>query len=374
MSSNDDELKKNMLEKLNRGENLGFGWRRKLQWLNQNGSIDDDQLEYYTKLHIKSKEDANSKLAEKHAKIIADSRPIPCSQCGDVINAGTYGFIYNSKNSEFNIIKGSILGHSITTGCPPDFEREIINYQKIYPIFQEIKSRNIVSLLDVKNKFIENRRCYYEMDKIFPYVIDESLMQKIQRDIHQVSISTDEFYLFDEINFALESEGKTNYSENDKYFLNLFLKMNTIIMLTPGFNKDYFSTGGNKYSNWIELGENKIKMLFSLLGISYEQYCASLILLLQSTLKKNIILTDVEFILGSIKTDQGFRNGIFMIDFDKVVEKTSPVTPFDVRNLLSQDMFPDVVRSSILGSVYQKKYLKYKKKYLNLKNKITKYN
>ena len=112
-------------------------------------------------------------------------------------------------------------------------------------------------------------------------------------------------------------------------------------------------------------------MLFSLLGISYEQYCASLILLLQSTLK-NIILTDVEFILGSVKTDQGFRNGIFMIDFDKVVEKTSPVTPFDVRDLLSQDMFPDVVR--LFLEVYIKRNTWNIKKYLNLKNKITKYN
>jgi len=58
-----------------------------------------------------------------------------------------------------------------------------------------------------------------------------------------------------------------------------------------------------------------------------------------------------------------------MIDFDKVVEKTTPVTPFEIKNLLDQDMFPDVVRASFSSS-YKKKYLKYKKKYFNLKNKI----
>lgn len=345
MISNDTELKEMLLGKLERGEKLGFSWRSRLNWLRENGYINDDQLQNYKDLHEKSAEKANSELAQRQAEQIAASRPVPCSVCGDVINAGTYGYIYNSRNSPYNVIKGSIKGHSITYGCPADFEHEVVMYQKIYPIFQEIKSSNLVSLLDIKNKFIENRRCYYEMDKIFPYVIDERLSKKIQAEI-----------------------GLLN--GNDKYFLQTFLNMNTLTMLTPGFtDKDYFSSGGNENSSWFELGEDKIKMLFSLLDISYDDYCESLILLLQSTLRKNIILTDVEFMLGSINTGEGFRNGIFMIDFDKVEEKTTRVTTPEIRNLLVQDMFPDKVRS-FFSTFYQKKYLKYKEKYVNLKNKI----
>ena len=348
MINNDTELKEMLLGKLERGEKLGFSWRSRLNWLRENGYINDDQLQNYKDLHEKSAEKANSELAQRQAEQIAASRPVPCSVCGDVINAGTYGYIYNSLNSPYNVIKGSIKGHSITYGCPSDFEHEVVMYQKIYPIFQEIKSSNLVSLLDIKNKFIENRRCYYEMDKIFPYLIDETLRQKIQAEI-----------------------GLLN--GNNRYFLQTFLNMNTLTMLTPGFtDKDYFSSGGNENSSWFELGEDKIKMLFSLLDISYDEYCESLILLLQSTLRKNIILTDVEFMLGSINTGEGFRNGIFMIDFDKVEEKTTRVESSEIRNLLVQDMFPDKVRS-FFSTFYQKKYLKYKKKYVNLKNKINVY-
>jgi hypothetical protein len=73
------------------------------------------------------------------------------------------------------------------------------------------------------------------------------------------------------------------------------------------------------------------------------------------------------FIYNSINSPfnviKGFRNGIFMIDFDKVQEKITPVTPAEIKNLLDQDMFPDVVRASFSSS-YKKKYLKYKKNIL----------
>ena len=343
-SDNDAEKARKLLEKLDRNENLGLVWRSQLNWLLENEFISEAQLKEYTTRHQNSIRAANQELAQRQAKQIAASRPVPCSVCGDVINAGTYGYIYNSLNSPYNVIKGSIKGHSVTYECPSDFEHEVIMYQKIYPIFQEIKSSNLVSLLDIKNKFIENRRCYYEMDKIFPYVIDKTLEQKIQ---NQISL----------------------LNENDGYFLKIFLERNKVTMLTPGVNdKDYFTAiPGNVNSSWFEIGEKKIKMLFSLLDISYDEYCESLILLLQSTLRKNIILTDVEFMLGSINTGEGFRNGIFMIDFDKVEEKTTRVEASEINLLLSQDMFPDLVRASFSSS-YQKKYLKYKKKYLDLKH------
>ncbi len=345
-SNNDAELTKMLLGKLERNEKLGFSWRSRLNWLLENGSINETQFNDYTKFHEDSINEANLVLAGRQAEQIAASRPVQCSVCGDVINAGTYGYIYNSLNSPYNVIKGSILGHSITTGCPPDFLRETNMYNKIFPIYKKIEERILIKLLEVKNIFVENRKCYYEMNKIFPYVIDETLEQKIQAQI-------------------------SSLDENNSYFLQIFLERNKLTMLTPGVqDKDYFTAiPGNVNSSWFELGENKIKMLFSLLDISYDDYCNSLTLLLQSTLRNNIILTDVEFILGSVNTGEGFRNGIFMIDFDKVEEKTTSVTTSEIKNLLDQDMFPDKVRS-FFSTFYQKKYLKYKKKYENLKNKI----
>ena len=341
-SNNDAELTENLLGKLKINEKLGFSWRSLLNWLKENGSINEEQFENYTRLHEDSTSAANLVLAGRQAEQIEASRPVPCSVCGDVINAGTYGYIYDSLNSEYNVIKGSILGHSITTGCPPDFLRETNMYNKIFPIYKEIETRILIKLLEVKNIFVENRKCYYEMNKIFHYVIDDTLRQNIQS---QISTS----------------------NKDDGYFLQKFLGNNTLIMLTPGISdKDYFSTGGNEHSSWLELGENKTKMLFSLLGISYDDYCNSLTLLLQTTLRNKIILTDVEFILGSVNTGEGLRNGIFMIDFDKVQETTDPVTIPEINALLNQDMFPDVVRNTF----YQKKYLKYKKKYENLKIKL----
>ena len=349
-SDNDAEKARKLLEKLDRNENLGPVWRPQLNWLLENGFISKAQLKEYTTRHQNSIRAANQELAGRQAQQIAASLPEPCKACGNVINAGTYGYIYESLNSPHNVIKGSILGHSVTTGCPPDFLRETDSYSEIFPIYKEIEPSILINLLEVKNIFVENRKCYYEMNKIFPYVIDETLGQQIQAQIR--------------------------LSDNDdiEYLLQTFLNNNTLIMLTPGISdKDYITTGGNQYSSWLELGENKTKMLFSFLGINYDGYCNSLKLLLQSTLRKNIILRDVEFILGSVNKGEGFRNGIFMIDFDKVQKTTTPVTATEIKDLLEQDMFPDKVRSEVktwFDQTYRKKYLKYKKKYVNLKNKI----
>tara|TARA_Y200000002_G_scaffold182699_1_gene150735 strand:- start:2152 stop:3231 length:1080 start_codon:yes stop_codon:yes gene_type:complete len=324
-SSNDTELKEILLEKLLRGEHLGIGWKSRLNWLKENEYISEREFRHYRKLHNESAEKANSELAERQANLTSESGPKQCSYCGDVINAGTYGFIFNSNKSPFNVIKGSIHGHSITYDCPADFEHEVVMHGTIYPILQEIKSKssNLVNMLDIKDRFLEYRRCYYEMDKIFPYVIDEKIVNNIQGK-------------------------KGSFSRDEEYLIETFLNMNTLTMLTPGFtNKDYFSTGGNKYSSWFEIGENKIKMLFSLLNISYDGYCDSLVSLLQSTLRNNIMLIDVEFILGSVYTGEGYKNGIFMIDFDKVKVTEEDVTLPEIDFVLKQDMFPDMVINKI---------------------------
>ena len=126
MSSNDSELILSYLNVLQRGDNLGFGWSRKLNFLLQNNVITREQFDEYTIRHQNIKKGEKDKLKER----------VKCQACGDVINAGTYGIIFNSNNNVNNVIKGSIKGHSVTTGCPEDFEHEIIMYSKIYPVFK----------------------------------------------------------------------------------------------------------------------------------------------------------------------------------------------------------------------------------------------
>ena len=55
------------------------------------------------------------------------------------------------------------------------------------------------------------------MDKIFPYVIDETLMQKIQRGIIPTTVLLDD-------EGAQKTINSFNNSENDKYLLKYFQK------------------------------------------------------------------------------------------------------------------------------------------------------
>ena len=50
-SNNDAELTKMLLEKLERNEKLGFSWRSRLNWLLENGSINETQFNDYTEFH-----------------------------------------------------------------------------------------------------------------------------------------------------------------------------------------------------------------------------------------------------------------------------------------------------------------------------------
>ena len=145
---------------------------------------------------------------------------LKCKLCGEIINAGTYGVIFNSKNNVNQVIKGSIKGHSITTGCPKDYEHEINMYSIIYKIFKSLNLKNI-NIIDIQNKWVENRRCYYEMDRIYPFQINEELKIKIIKEI----------------------------DKNKKYENPLikFIENRDIFMLKPGLiNRDHFSQGNVK--------------------------------------------------------------------------------------------------------------------------------
>ena len=334
MSSNDNELISSYLNILQRGNNLGFGWSRKLNFLLQNNAITKEKFDEYTIRHQNIKKGVKDKIKDR----------VKCQACSDVINAGTYGIIFNSNNNPNNVIKGSIKGHSVTTGCPKDFEHEIIMYSKIYPVFKSLKLDNI-RILEVHNKWIENRRCYYEMDKIYPFVATEELKSRIDAYI--------------------KANPKYQIPLNDlKSGKNLF-------MLKPGHkNKDYYFFDNINYSNWKEIGENILNIFFRLLNYPIISYYLSLFFILDAAIKNNILLYDVEFILGSVKNGDVFENGIFMIDFDKTQSKVIDINDIDL--LLNQDAFSDYSKYlfSEQNLQFKKKYMKYKKKYLELKNKI----
>ena len=152
------------INKLNKGNTIGFGWKPKLKYLLNNKLITEEEYKLYYNLHINEK---NKQLEN-----------LKCQSCAEIINAGTYGIIFNSKNNVNQVIKGSIKGHSITTGCPKDYEHEINMYSIIYKIFKSLNLKNI-NIIDIQNKWVENRRCYYEMDRIYPFQINEELKIKI---------------------------------------------------------------------------------------------------------------------------------------------------------------------------------------------------
>ena len=344
------ELAKKYLDTLKKNEFLGLGWKLKLDFLYKKNFIKEDEFCKYWEMHktFKKKSVDEVKQFTDSQKII--SKLEPCSVCGDLINAGTSGHIFQKRSSPSRVIKGSVKKSVNPQRCPDEFDNEINMIQKINTIFKdkEFSSLSLVQLIEPLNVYMENSTCYYEMDKIFPYEIDKTLEQKIQQQI-------------------------ASLNENDSYFLTIFLQKSKVTMLTPGITDHFNNVPGNEKSSWFEIGEKQIKMLFSLLGINYNDYCESLILILKHTLEKKIILTDVEFILGSVLTSDGYKNGIFMIDFDKVTGTITPVTKQQLDNLLIQDMFPNRVRTEVkfwFNQTYRKKYLKYKKKYVNLKNKI----
>jgi hypothetical protein len=326
-----------------------FSWRNILRSLLNDNLITNQEYNEYLFRHTNKKNKDNEQLRKKAEEFEKLNKIILCERCGNVINAGTHGYIFQSKNNTNHVIKGTIKGHSITTGCPKNFEHEVQMYSLIYPIFKKLNFDQFnIFMLEVYDRWIENRRCYYEMDKIFPYQLNNDQKKIIK----------------DKIN---------NYTTNNsKYLLNKFYGSKNLFMLTPGVpNKNYFSDGGNKFGTWTEIGDYFISEIFPIINIDKNQYYDLLYILLRNFISQGILLIDVEFILGSIKLDDGtFKNGIFMVDFDKTYGK-NVVNDNDVNTLINQDMFPEYVRNKFKEEYYKKKYLKYKKKYI-LTKKIKK--
>ena len=352
MSSTNSELILSLLSILQKGDSLGFGWSSKLNFLLRENAITQEQFDDYTSKHLNIRKGIKDSVKDQ----------VKCKLCDDVINAGTYGIIFNSNRDKDNVIKGSIKGHSITTGCPDEFEHEIIMYSKIYDIFTSLELGNI-KMIKVYNRWVENRRCYYEMDKIYPFIVSQELKNTID-----LFIASNPYYAIP---------------------LNDFKSGNYLFLLKPGNkNENYYFSEGVNFSNWKEIGENLLKTIFSLVNYQVSSYYLSLFYILDLTIKNNILLFDVEFVLGSVKIGDTFENGIFMIDFDKTQHRIFDAT--DIELLLRQETIPqyskDLVNQELLklkekykinnsiairkkpsDNNYFNKYIKYKKKYFELK-------
>ena len=309
-----------------KGEKIGFGATAVIHDLFTSQRITEEQKDAFLERHFPDKA---RRIRENQDTILVTDpetgkqftkkglnsiKATKCFDCGELLNGGTYGYIFRSLSDRTKIIKGSSEGHAQAFSCPPDFEREHQMYTQIAAYFPSLKLQTI-SLINIYKNWIENRRCYLKMDEIRPIVLSKRQMNK-----------------------AIKKQ-KT-LSEKNAHIIDKLLEKKCLFMLLPG-DEDPFRAeeGGGETSKWIEIGKSTIDIYLTLLGINPKQYYKDLQTLVDGSMKKNIKLTDVEFILGSING----RNHVFMIDFDKVKEMTTAEKKKMLEtkmSILDQPMFP----------------------------------
>ena len=313
------------LEMLEKGQRIGLGATPFINSLYDNKKITAEQRETFLNQQFPNK----SKMIEKNQNNITVLDPrtgkkltkeglnvvnaTRCKDCGDLLNGGTYGYIFRSIKNPTKIIKGSARGHARAFSCPPDFEKENTMYKKIKNFFPA--TMETISLLNISKNWVENRRCYLEMDEIRPVVLTKRQMKKA---------------------LAL----KFSLPENQKYIIDKLVQNKFLFMLLPG-DEDPFraESGGGETSEWIEIGKGVIDMYFNILGMSSGTYYKEQNTLVDLAIANNILMNDVEFILGTVDGE----TRVFMIDFDKVED----IAEYDRDNFLEmrmktieQPMFP----------------------------------
>ena len=264
-----------------------------------------------------------------------------CNDCGKVINAGTYGIIFEDKTDSEKIIKGSIKGHGKKEECKStatDFGKEFYMLTKILEVFP---STTIRMVQPYDNIWFEKRHCYIRMDKLNPIILDKS--QKEQA-IHLLS-------------------GRNDIHKSQE-FLTMLTTMSPLPLfkLTPRYKNKFHhiknvitSHGMGAFANWVEIGEIQIRILFEIIGLDYDKYIDDLATIIITMSNNNIILNDIEFLLANAKG----QSGVFMIDFDKTfeVESSDPEELLVLlqRNLSNEECFPNTKEftEKILSSVKQ---------------------
>ena len=377
------------MEKVQKINNLGFTWRRILNELLEKQVITQKLHNKKVELYELRKKLGTAKLKAKTSSVTAVEDHIRGKNCGVTINSGTYGYIFQSTKDPNIAIKASINGHSITTGCPPEFTREYYSHKDIKTYFPNLK---IINLLDIKDKSLyvddQKRRCYFEMEKLYPIEINQKqkvmLNAKISEATDTVTRLNIEHIEVKEILDRHISETTTDAKEKEilekeiiettdvkekkiKLQNDLIYKLDQIntvprlYMIVPGINDtNYFNEGGpGKGLGWREINEDIMKYLFEILSIDIKEYYDELISILKSTIEKGIYLIDVEFILcssvvtnesGQVVTNEAGKsvkqNKIVMLDFDKV-DNGPPGDDRMIERTLNQDMFPEYVKTEI---------------------------
>ena len=315
---NNDEL----IQTLKDGGVLKLPWRSKLSNLHEKGIISDGDYAEYTERHLQHQSQQQKIIKDlvEAKKVNTSIEAAKCDDCnGSPINAGTYGYIFNSNDPNI-VIKASMNAHSEAFGCPSEFTKEIEAYQAIYNSI-DTRNLNLIKLVDVYGDlWVEKRRCYYRMEKLFPIVLNDK--QKV--DLHE----------------SIEQEK----DDTIKYSLESLRDDPELYMLTPGITnpKIHFGVAGGQHSNWREINLPIIEKFFNILGIDIDKYLEDLESIVNQTLESNIELIDVEFMLCSVITgtnDDGSlkkENKLVMIDFDKV-KLNQPIPNKNV--VMNQDMF-----------------------------------
>ena len=319
---------------------LGFCFRRKLGLFLENKLITQEQHDYLFSFYqkdidkkTKQKKSTFETQARDYAQFIEQAK---CTRCGDLVNSGTYGFIFNTTDNPNTVIKGSKGAHAEGQRCPEEFVKEFRYYSSI-----ALAWPGELELIKLINNYggmvIENRRCYYEMDKILPIVLTYEEEERLNE---KIKTSSDNPRLVD--------------------ILNIIKTTRELYMVVPGITDAYyFANGGGLCSEWREIGYDVVVVLFEILGIDIRKYNHEMAQLLTKLFNANIMLIDVEFMLGYrvlVNEDGTTRNdyGVFLIDFDKVqiIDEASLLFSMNIlTRLLEQDMFSDAVKIKVTSNL-----------------------
>ena len=313
------------LQMLLNGEKIGMGATPFIEELFAKGQITVQQKEEFLHLHFpnrkkKIEENQNDiteidpRTGKQFSKEGLNSvRATRCEDCGDLLNGGTFGYIFRSIKDPTKIIKGSSEGQAQAFSCPPDFEIEYTMYKKIARFFPA--NFKTISMVNVSKNWVENRRCYLEMDEIKPVKLTKRQKKRALTMRH-------------------------SSSDNVKFIIDKIIKNKYLFMLLPGDTDPFRAEeGGGETSEWVEIGKRAIDIYFNILGISPVQYYDELNKLVDLSIANNILLTDIEFILGTVDGE----TRVYMIDFDKVED--IPVAEKDLfmeakMKTIVQPMFP----------------------------------
>ena len=213
--------------------------------------------------------------------------PIVANTTGDLLYAGTFGWIYTSLIHPKQIIKVSKIGKQCENNKK---EFKIAQFIKNHLPFVNTELSNMRSTCLFSSTILqdsvfiqENEMCYYNQKRVFPV--------------------------------QLTSSGKRRQP----------VVFNNLIQLLPGLSGDYQlrCTGKTAALNrWTEVyDEDLVKDIIDAINMNGEDYGFAIAFFHGFFLSLNIELNDVEFIVGS--STQNGTPRLFVLDFDKVNTPTN---------------------------------------------------